>query len=199
VTRSVDLAAADAVLSGLRPFPVAVTTTAGGRANGLISLSAGAGSVLREAPRVQITLAKRNLTHDLVKESGVFAMHLLAGDEDDVPAASLAIIMTLGGSSGRDGEKIAQLATKPGVTGSPILTDALSYVEGRVVTSLDTEESTLFLADVVAAERLRRAPRLDIGAAWKALPTEWTQSYERGLVNEYNAARRGRGLPEQPE
>jgi len=198
VTESLDLAAADAVLSGLRPFPVAVTTTAGGRANGLISLSAGSGSVLREAPRVQISLAKRNLTHDLVKESGVFAMHLLAGGDGEVLAASLAIIMTLGGSSGRDGDKIATLATATGVTGSRILTDALSYVEGRVVASLDTEENTLFLADVVAAERLRRAPRLDIGAAWKALPTEWTQSYERGLVHEYNAARRGRGLPEQP-
>ena len=197
MTEGLDLAAADAVLSGLRPFPVAVTTTAGGRANGLISLSAGAGSVLREAPRVQISLAKRNLTHDLVAESGVFAMHLLAGG-DDVPAASLAVIMILGGSSGRDGDKIAQLATTPGVTGSPVLSDALSYVEGRVVAALDTEENTLFLADVVAAGRLRRAPRLDIGAAWKALPPEWTQAYERGLVHEYNAARRGRGLPEQP-
>ena len=197
MTEGLDLAAADAVLSGLRPFPVAVTTTSGGRANGLISLSAGSGSVLREAPRVQISLAKRNLTHDMVTESGVFAMHLLAGG-DDVPAASLAIIMTLGGSSGRDGDKIARLASTTGVTGSPILTDALSYVEGRVVASLDTEENTLFLADVVAAGRLRRAPRLDIGAAWKALPAEWTQSYERGLVHEYNAARRGRGLPEQP-
>lgn len=195
---TLDLGAADAVLSGLRPFPVAVTTTAGGRSNGLISLSAGSGSVLREAPRVQISLAKRNLTHDMVKESGVFAMHLLAGGDEDVLAASLAVIMTLGGSSGRDGDKIAELATKPGVTGSPILTDALSYVEGRVVATLDTEENTLFLADVVAAERLRRAPRLDIGAAWKALPPEWTQNYERGLVHEYNAARRGRGLPEAP-
>jgi flavin reductase (DIM6/NTAB) family NADH-FMN oxidoreductase RutF len=198
VSEPLDLAAADAVLSGLRPFPVAVTTTAGTRANGLISLSAGSGSVLREAPRVQISLAKRNLTHDLVTESGVFAMHLLAGGDDDVLAASLAIIMTLGGSSGRDGDKIAQLPTREGVTGSPILTDALSYVEGRVVATLVTEENTLFLADVVAAERLRRAPRLDIGAAWKALPTEWTQNYERGLVHEYNAARRGRGLPEEP-
>lgn len=196
---ALDLAAADAVLSGLRPFPVAVTTTAGGRANGLISLSAGSGSVLREAPRVQISLAKRNLTHDLVTESGVFAMHLLAGgDDEDVRAASLAIITTLGGSSGRDGDKLATLDTKPGVTGSPILTDALSYVEGRVVAALDTGESTLFLADVVAAQRLRRAPRLDIGTAWKHLPTEWTQGYERGLVVEYNAARRRRGLPEQP-
>lgn len=197
MTADLDLAAADAVLSGLRPFPVAVTTVAGGRANGLISLSAGSGSVLREAPRVQISLARRNLTHDMVTESGVFAMHLLAGG--DALAPSLGIIMTLGGSSGRDGDKLARLATRPGVTGSPVLTDALGYVEGRVVASLETEENTIFLADVVAAERLRRAPRLDIGAAWEALPAEWTRSYERGLVHEFNAARRGRGLPEQPD
>ena len=37
---SLDTAAANAVLAGLRPFPVAVTTVSNGRENGLISLSA---------------------------------------------------------------------------------------------------------------------------------------------------------------
>ena len=194
---SVDLAAAAAVLSGLRPFPIAITTVSGGRTNGLISLSAGSGSVVPEAPRVQVTMAKRNMTHDLVKESGVFAMHLLAGG-DEVPEVSLEIIMALGGSSGRDGDKLASLATRPGVTGVPILIDALSYVEGRVVHTMETEENTLFSADVVAAERLRRAPRLDIGTAWQQLPTEWTTKYDKGLVVEYDAARRARGLPIPP-
>ncbi|MGX7680221.1 flavin reductase family protein [Jatrophihabitans sp. DSM 45814] len=193
--------AAEAVLAGLRPFPVAITTVSQGRANGLISLSAGSASVLREAPRVQISLAKRNFTHDLVKDSGVFVMHLLAdGDPgSEVLAKSLAIIMGLGGSSGRDGDKIAQFGTKPGVTDSPVLLDALSYVEARVIAQLDLEESTLFIGDIVAAERLQRAPRLNIGNAWKALPVEWTQNYDRNLIHEYNAARQRRGLPEQPE
>ena len=62
--------------------------------------------------------------------------------------------MGLGGSSGRDGDKIDPVRTKPGVTGSPILLDALSYVEADCVMALDTEESTIFVADVVAAERL---------------------------------------------
>jgi flavin reductase (DIM6/NTAB) family NADH-FMN oxidoreductase RutF len=193
---TLDLGAANSVLNGLRPFPVAITTNAGGRLNGLISLSAGGGSVLPEAPRVQISMAKRNLTHDLVLESGVFAMHLLADGDEEIRSRSLAIIRGLGGSSGRDSDKIANFETKPGVTGSPILLDALSYVEGRVVFTLDTEESHLFIADVVASERLRRAPRLNIGSAWAGLGSEWTDNYERNLIHEYNAARRERGLPE---
>ena len=47
---TLDLSAADYTLSGLRPFPVAVTTIADGRANGLMSLSAGAGGIVPEAP-----------------------------------------------------------------------------------------------------------------------------------------------------
>ena len=76
------MAAADYTLGGLRPFPVAVTTIVDGRRNGLMSLSAGSAGIIREAPRVTISLTKYNLTHDMVLESGVFAMHLLCNDED---------------------------------------------------------------------------------------------------------------------
>jgi len=191
-----DTELANVVLSGLRPFPVAVTTLCNGRANGLMSLSAGSGGIVPEAPRVTISLTKYNFTHDLVKESGVFAMHLLCADAGMLER-SLAILMGLGGSSGRDGDKISQFATKAGVTGSPILTDALCYVEGRVVGELDNEENTIFLADVVATEQLHEGSRLNIGTAWKALPHEWIETYERNHVAQTNAARRGRGLPEQ--
>src|ERR1700683_3473691 len=125
------MAAADYTLGGLRPFPVAVTTGVDGRVNGLMSLSAGSAGIVREAPRVTISLTKYNLTHDLVLASGVFVMHLLCNDEDIIDE-SLRILMTLGGSSGRDGDKMASLNTKPGVTGTPILTDALPYVEAAV-------------------------------------------------------------------
>ena len=191
---TLDLKAAEYTLSGLRPFPVAVTTVDGGRANGLISLSAGAAAIVPEAPRVTISLTKYNMTHDMVLDSGVFAMHLLAATPEPALDASLKIIMGLGGSSGRDGDKISQFDTKPGVTGSPILLDALSYVEGRVVASLDVEESTIFVADVVGAERLREGERLRIGTAWGKLPKEWIEQYEANHVPQLESARRNRGL-----
>jgi len=190
---TLDLDAADYTLTGLRPFPVAVTTICEGRTNGLISLSAGAGGIVPEAPRVTISLTKYNFTHDLVVKSGVFAMHLLS-NEPDMIDASLAIIMGLGGSSGRDGDKMGPFATKPGETGSPILLDALSYVEGRVVGTLDCEENTTFLADVVGAERLRRGGRLTIDEAWSKLPDEWIEQYERNHEPQLEHARRLRGL-----
>jgi flavin reductase (DIM6/NTAB) family NADH-FMN oxidoreductase RutF len=191
---TLDLKAADYTLSGLRPFPVAVTTVHEGRVNGLMSLSAGAAAIVPEAPRVTISLTKYNLTHDMVLNSGVFAMHLLAATPEPALDASLKILMGLGGSSGRDGDKIGQFDTKPGVTGSPVLLDALTYVEGRVVASLDVEESTIFVADVVAAEQLRDGERLRIGTAWKNLPPEWIERYEANHVPQLESARRNRGL-----
>jgi flavin reductase (DIM6/NTAB) family NADH-FMN oxidoreductase RutF len=188
-----DLAAAASVLAGLKPFPTAITTVDDGRANGLISLSFAAGGIVPEAPRVTISLTKYNLTHDMVQRSGVFAVHLL-GNDPAILDASLAIVMGLGGSSGRDGDKIAGFDTEPGETGSPILLDALAYVEGTVVGSLDAEENTIFLADVVAARRLRTGGRLDIGEAWAKLPPEWIERYERNHEPQLESARRARGL-----
>lgn len=189
---TLDLDAANWTLSGLRTFPVAVTTVHDGRANGLMSLSAGGASIVPEGPRVTIALTKYNLTHDLVRDSGAFAMHLLAATPEDQFKVSLEILMTLGGSSGRDGDKLAGLRTKPGVTGSPVLLDALSYVEARVIRSLDLDESTLFLADVVAAEQLRDGERLRVGPAWSALPEEWIEQYERNHIPQLESARRYR-------
>jgi len=186
--------AADYTLGGLRPFPVAVTTVAGGRVNGLMSLSAGSAGIVREAPRVTVSLTKYNLTHDLLLEGGVFAMHLLCAD-DDIIDASLDILMTLGGSSGRDSDKLASLNTKIGVTGTPILTDTLAYVEATVSGSLDNDENTIFVGDVVASERFRpKGKRLDIGNAWKRLPPEWIEQYEHNHEPQLADAKRRRGL-----
>jgi len=193
----VDLAAAGYTLSGLRQFPAAVTTNDGGRSNGLITLSAGTASIISEAPRVEIGITKYNFSHDLVLNSGVFAMHLLGSG--DLLDRSLRIIQTLAGSSGRDGDKMNSLATSEGVTGVPILADALAYVEGRVIGALDLEENTIFVADVVAAGRLNDGGRLSIGEAWARLPGHWVEAYERNHLMQVNAARRQRGLPERDE
>jgi flavin reductase (DIM6/NTAB) family NADH-FMN oxidoreductase RutF len=191
---TVDTKTANALMAGLRPFPVAITTVSRGRANGLISLSAGSAGIIDEAPRFQFGLTKYNFTHDLVIESGVAAMHFLSA-ADEALEDSLNIIMALGGSSGRDGDKMASLRARPGVTGAPILLDALGYVEGRVVHSVDNDENTVFLCDVVGAEKLRAGSKLNIGTAWGRLPSEWTESYERNHIHQTNDARRRRGLP----
>ena len=185
---TVDTDAAAKVLAGLRPFPVAITTVDGGFANGLMSLSAGAASIIPEAPRATISLTKYNLTHDLVVNSGVFVMHLLSAEDDQIEK-SLEILMTLGGSSGRDGDKLGGLRTKTGVTGAPVLLDAHSYVEARVVGTLDVQESSIFVGDVLAAEILHPGRRLQIGEAWQKLPPEWIERYDTNHVPQLESAR----------
>jgi flavin reductase (DIM6/NTAB) family NADH-FMN oxidoreductase RutF len=191
---TVDEKAAALALNGLRSFPVAITTVTGARANGLIALGVGSGSVIDEAPRVIIGLTKFNLTHDMVLESGVFAMHLLSA-APEMLERSLDIIRVLGGTTGRDVDKLAGFDTTTGVTGSPVLTDALVHIEGRVINSMDCEENSYFMADVVAAEQHSEGPRLNIGTAWKGLGAEWVTAYEKSHEEQINDSRRRRGLP----
>jgi flavin reductase (DIM6/NTAB) family NADH-FMN oxidoreductase RutF len=192
---TLDLKVAQYTLSGLRPFPVAVTTVHNGRTNGMMALSGGSAGIIPEAPRVSIGITKYNFSHDLVLGSGIFVMHLLGNG--DLLDGSLRIIQALAGRSGRDGDKLAGLATKTGETGAPILLDALSYVEGQVTHSLDTLEDTIFVANVVGSERLHEGGRLNIGEAWGSLPPEWVERYERDHLEQINSARRARGFPEQ--
>lgn len=191
---TLDLKAAEYTFQGLRPVPVAVTTTHGGRANGLMSLSGGPAGIVPEAPRAMVSITKFNFSHDLILRGGVFAMHVLSNDPDMLPT-SLDILMALGGSSGRDTDKLKALETKEGVTGAPILLGALSYVEARLTGFLDNDENTIFVGDVVGAERLNKGRKLDIADAWSRLPSEWIETYEHNHVAQLEHCRRMRCMP----
>jgi flavin reductase (DIM6/NTAB) family NADH-FMN oxidoreductase RutF len=163
--------------------PVAALTAAdGARENGCIVSTALCGSLLPETPRVTVQLARASLTHELVAASRAFALHLL-------PVDSLPLFRSLGMRSGRDAPKLDGLARRPGVTGSPILLDAVAYVEARVTHELELEDVTLVVADVVAGEWLREEPYLTIEHVRSALPPEWAAEWERRREAEIAAAR----------
>jgi flavin reductase (DIM6/NTAB) family NADH-FMN oxidoreductase RutF len=190
----IDLKAAEFTVQGLKPIPAAITTHHDGRDNGLMSLSLAAGGIIPEAPRVTISITKYNFSHDLIAASGVFVAHVL-GNAPEIIEESMQIFMALGGSSGRDGDKLADLASKPGLTGAPVLLGALSYVECRVVRSLDCDENTIFLADVVAAGKQHEGRKLGVGEAWGLLPPEWLAQYTANHHPQEDDCRRQRGLP----
>jgi flavin reductase (DIM6/NTAB) family NADH-FMN oxidoreductase RutF len=192
---TIDQPALDRFITGIRPPVCAVTTHFEGRDNGQIILSGGAGSVIPEAMRMSIVICKSNFTHDLLMNAGVFALHLLASVDEEGLARSVEIVKALGGHSGHDGEKMGGLALKRGVSGAPILLDALSVVECRVVKTFDCDESTYFLGDVVGNEKLGRGMPLNATQLWSALPPEWTHDYEQRHTDGLQAqARRDRGL-----
>src|ERR671936_481139 len=103
---------------------VAITAAHNGRSNGLISSTAVTASLLPEAPRVVVQLARASLTRELVLASPALAVHFLAADD-----SGLELFRALGFRSGRDGSKLDGIATRRGELGAPILSDAVAYVE----------------------------------------------------------------------
>jgi flavin reductase (DIM6/NTAB) family NADH-FMN oxidoreductase RutF len=174
---------------------LAITTTHEGRSNGLIAATGVFASLVPEAPRVFIELAKASLTHDLVLASGVFALHLLPATPTRSLEIALSMVHVLGMRSGRDGDKLGTFPSRVGVTGSPILTDALTYVEARVVATLDNGELTGFLGDVVGGERLHDGEALTARILRERMPAEWHAEWQASLGHQLAEARRLRGLP----
>jgi flavin reductase (DIM6/NTAB) family NADH-FMN oxidoreductase RutF len=168
---------------------VAVTAVHEGRANGLISSTALRASLVPDAARVSVQLSKHSLTHDLVLRSGAFAVHLLPRDD-----AGLALFCTLGMTSGHAQPKLDGIPTRKGSTGSPVLDDAVAYLEARVVSTLDGEELTIVLGDVVAAGGSAETEFLTIADARERLPAETIREWERRFEAEMAAARRLRNL-----
>ena len=166
---------------------VAITAAHGRRKNGLVSSTAVTASLLPESPRLSVQLSKANLTHDLVLASGAFAVHFLPNDE-----RGLELFRALGIRTGRETPKLDGVATAPGVTGSPILQDAVAYLEARVTATHDADVATIVLADVVAGMRVRDESVLTIEAVWERLPPEWAEEWDRRLAAELAAARHRR-------
>jgi flavin reductase (DIM6/NTAB) family NADH-FMN oxidoreductase RutF len=173
---------------------LAITTHHQGRDNGLIATTGVFASLVPEAPRVLVELAQASLTHDLVLASRVFALHLLPATPDEALQASLSLVHALGMRSGHEGDKMAAIAKRSGVTGAPILTEALTYVEARVVGTLDGGELTIFLADVVEGGRLRDGAPLTISVLRERLPQEWHAEWAANRERQVRAARQRRGL-----
>lgn len=166
---------------------VAITAAHEGRTNGLISSTAVPASLLPEAPRLTVQVARSSLTRELALAAKAFAVHLLPANE-----RGLELFRALGFRTGRESAKLDDVATQPGTLGTPILADAVAYVEARVVETLETEEMTIVLADVVGGARLRAAPLLTIDYVRERLPAEWLAEWEQRRERELEDARRFR-------
>jgi flavin reductase (DIM6/NTAB) family NADH-FMN oxidoreductase RutF len=181
-----DTLGVDSVLAELWAPVAALTAAHAGRANGLITSTAVTASLLPEAPRVSVVLARTNLTHDLVRASRAFALHLLPAEP---PEPSVELFRRLGFLSGRDAEKLAGIAWRPGTTGAPVLEAALGYVEVRVSEWVDTREVALVVGDVVAGARLRDGRHLTIDDVRERLSSADLAAWEARRAEELRQAR----------
>lgn len=91
---------------------------------------------------LSIALYKIDYTIELVRESGILNVNLLATDQT-------GLIRKLGQQSGRGRDKFARLPFALDDRGCPYLTEAIGYVQCRTLGSIDAGDHELFVCDVL--------------------------------------------------
>lgn len=142
-----------------------ITAAADEQRGGLVATTVQSASIVPELPRVTVGLAKQHFTWELLERSGAFSLHLL-----DEPL--LDWVWRFGLTSGRGHDKLAGLTWTRGDHGSPLLTDALASLECVVESKMDTGDRTVYLAEVVAARRMREGTPLTVRRLLQLAPPE---------------------------
>jgi flavin reductase (DIM6/NTAB) family NADH-FMN oxidoreductase RutF len=175
------------LLRNLTSPVVAVTSERRGKENGMISDAAVRASIVPTVPRVSVYIHKFNYSHDMIFETGRFAMHLLHTKQLD-------IVRRLGFFSGRDQDKLAGIPHHTGKLGVPVLDECFAHFECSVVNVMDTGSSTLFLGDVMAVGSGRAVSLKPQGELLTAtyfrsnMPAEWRLEYEAKLQDAQRSA-----------
>lgn len=99
--------------------------------------------------RVAVCLNKENLTHQLIDENRVFTVTILGKD------TPMDFMRDFGFRTGREVDKLANVAYRIGATGAPVVTDnGIAYLEARVISTADCGTHTIFVGEVVDADVL---------------------------------------------
>lgn len=122
-----------------------VTSKDGDRLNGQIVNTVI--QVTSDPPRVAVIINKKNLTHEFILKSQVFAACVL--DE----SVTMKFLGPFGFRSGRDINKFETVKYKISTTGSPLVLEyTLSSLEAKVVSQMNLGTHTVFIGDVVNTE-----------------------------------------------
>jgi len=170
------------LLRNLTTPVVAITSARGTTRNGMISDGAVRCSIVPDIPRLLVQINTFHLTHEIVRETGRFAVHLLHRDQVDV-------VLKLGFRSGRDADKLADVPHHLGATGCPILDDCYAWFDCTVINHMETGISTCFLGQAMDVGRGRGEAVLEPAQLREALPPDYRALYERNLAAAQEEAR----------
>jgi flavin reductase (DIM6/NTAB) family NADH-FMN oxidoreductase RutF len=91
---------------------------------------------------VALSINPQHATYPLLRRSGVFTVNVLK-------SGALDLARRFGTRSGRDVDKLAGVAWRPGNSGAPILEAALAYFDCEVVGSVEAGDHELVVARVI--------------------------------------------------
>jgi flavin reductase (DIM6/NTAB) family NADH-FMN oxidoreductase RutF len=110
-------------------------------------------SVSVDPPMVTVTLANATRTKGLVDRSGYFAINLLSEGQNDISDR-------FAGRIAEDEDRFNGLSVKAGLASLPLLEVAAAHLECRVVYTYVMENSTLYIGEVLKAEKAQEKPPL---------------------------------------
>jgi len=105
--------------------------------------------ITSEPPTVAVSINKKNLTWEFIKESRVFSVSVLC------QATPLSFIGHFGFKSGRDIDKLAGINYQIGKTKAPVVIDnAVAYLEAKLTNEMDVGTHTIFVGQIIDADVL---------------------------------------------
>lgn len=124
-----------------------VTAGQEGKANGQIANTVF--QVTSQPAQIAVSINKGNYTHEFIRESGKFAVTMLA------QSTPMTFIGHFGFKCGRDFDKFQGINFKTDQTGVPIVLDhGIAYIEAEVRGEMDCGTHTIFLGEMVGGEIL---------------------------------------------
>ena len=167
-----------ALLAGLTSPLAAVSVRVGDVVNAQIAVAISSASIVQHRPRLIVQIYHTNYTHRLIAESGALAVNFLNQSQ-------LPLIWQLGMRSGRDCDKLADVAYTSGPTGCPLLEGSFGYLDCRVVNAMDGGDMTAFLVEAVAGIT-NGGQRMTWREARRRLPRQWADEWNRKIAGEVN-------------
>ncbi|MBI5493030.1 MAG: flavin reductase [Deltaproteobacteria bacterium] len=117
-----------------------ISTKLGDRVNAMTAAWVSRASF--DPPLITVSIGKTRFSHDMIKDSGVFAVNVLGPEH-------IQTGKHFGLKTGRKTDKFAGMDYDVKATGSPILKDCIAWMDCRVVSSHDAGDHTLFIGEVV--------------------------------------------------
>jgi flavin reductase (DIM6/NTAB) family NADH-FMN oxidoreductase RutF len=113
-------------------------------------------------PLVGVGVSRQAAMHELLRNAGGFALSLLAGDQEAIAQHFARGVPPFAHWHG--------IATRPGAAGAPFIEDAVGWLECETRAEHDAGDHTLFVGEVLAAERGRPAsPLVYVGQRYISL------------------------------
>jgi flavin reductase (DIM6/NTAB) family NADH-FMN oxidoreductase RutF len=119
-------------------------------------------SLSLEPPLVGVAVSRQAAMHELLRRADSFALSLLAAGQEDVAQHFARGVPPIALWHG--------VATKLGAAGAPLLEGALGWLECRMATEHEAGDHTLFVGEVLGAERgAPTAPLVHLDQAYRSL------------------------------